>query len=55
LRIKILAMSVREIGDGRFDFRHTGAAVPAGGEVRVNLRSATGWEFAIRSQKQLLI
>jgi hypothetical protein len=55
LRIKILAMSTREIGDGRFDFRHTGAAVPAGGEVRMYLSSATGWEFAIRRQKQLLI
>jgi hypothetical protein len=55
LWIENLAMSSREIGDCYLDFRHTSTAVPAGGEVGMNLSGATRWEFAVRGKKQLLI
>jgi hypothetical protein len=51
LWIESLAMGSREIDDCCFDFRHTGAAVPASGEVDMNLSGATGWEFAVRREK----
>jgi hypothetical protein len=55
MRIKSLAMNSCEIGNGPFDFRHPCAATPAGGKVGVHSSGASGWEFAVRCQKQLLI
>jgi hypothetical protein len=55
LGIESLAVSSCEIGNGPFDFCHPSAATPAGGEVGVNPSGASGWEFAVRCQKQLLI
>jgi len=49
------AVSSREISNCPFDFRRPSAAAPAGGEVRVNLSGAVGWEFAVRRQKRLLV
>jgi hypothetical protein len=55
LGIESLAVSPGEIGNGRFDFRHPSAATPAGGEVGVGSSCGSGWEFAVRCPKQLLI
>jgi hypothetical protein len=55
MRIKSLAMSSCEIGNGPFDFRHPSLATPASVEVGVHSSGASGWEFAVRCQKQLLI
>jgi hypothetical protein len=43
-----LAVSSREIGNRSLDFRHPGAAVPAGGQMGADLSGATGLKFAVR-------
>ena len=50
-----MTVGAGEVRNCAFDFSHASAAVPAGGEVGVNLIGAPGWKFAVGGAKQFLI